>query len=86
MLKINSSWLGAFLGLALPSAVFFFDKVMKSDLSVLGKENVFYMLSAAANLLLFRFYIRSGRENTAYGILASTFFCAFVLLILKGHQ
>lgn len=86
MLKKNNFLLGILMGVILPGIVVFCEVVLKKDLRVLGKENVFYVLSLAVNLLLIRFCFKSGTEDTARGIVLSTFIAGFMFFYFKAQQ
>lgn len=86
MLKRNNFLFGILMGSILPGIIVFCEEVLKKDLRVLGKENVFYVLSLAVNLLLIRFYFKSGTEDTARGIVLSTFIAGFTFFYFKAQQ
>lgn len=86
MLNKNNFLLGILMGFILPGLVFFCEEVLKKDLRVLNKENVFYLLSLVVNLLLIRYYFKSGTEDTARGILLSTFIAGFIFFYFKAQQ
>ncbi|HCN84274.1 MAG TPA: stationary phase survival protein SurE [Sphingobacteriaceae bacterium] len=86
MLKRNNFFLGIIMGLILPGLVLFCAEVLKRDLRVFGKENVFYLLSLAVNFFMIRYYFKSGRDDTARGILLSTFITGFMFFYFKAQQ
>jgi hypothetical protein len=78
--------LGAILGLILPGIVFFLTEILKKDLSLFDKENVFYLLSLTLNFFMVRYYFKSDKEDTAKGIVLSTFTSAFIFFFFKLKQ
>lgn len=86
MFKRDSVWLGVFLGLVLPGIAVFFVEVLKKNVRVLEKDDLLYIGCAAVNLILVRVLFRQYKENTAKGVVASTFICAFIFFYYKMHQ
>lgn len=86
MLKRDNVWLGAVLGLILPAIAFFFVEILKKNLSFLKKDDLLYIGCVALNLILVRYYFREYKENTARGIIGSTFICAFIFFYHKVRQ
>jgi hypothetical protein len=83
MLKRDNVWLGTGLGLILPGIAFVLVEVLKENVVYLKKADLLYIGCVALNLLLLRYYVRSYKENTARGIIASTFVCAFIFFFYK---
>jgi len=86
MLKRDNIWLGVVLGLVLPGIAFFFVEVLKKNIKVLEKDDLLYIGCVALNLLLVRYFHGKNKENTARGIIASTFICAFIFFYHKMRQ
>jgi hypothetical protein len=86
MLKRNNFWLGTIIGLVMPGVVFVFAEILKKDISVFGKEDAFYLISLAANFFILRYYFRSDREDTAKGVVLSTFTATIIFFFLKARQ
>ncbi|MBC8053660.1 MAG: stationary phase survival protein SurE [Sphingobacteriaceae bacterium] len=86
MLKRDNVWLGAVLGLVLPAIAYLLVEVLKSKVKALEKDDLLYIGCVALNLLLVRYYFREYKENTARGIIAATFVCAFVFFYHKMKQ
>jgi hypothetical protein len=86
MLKRNNFLFGISIGLILPGLVFIFAELLKKDLRVFGKENVFYLLAVAVNLFMIRYYFKSDRDDTARGVVLTTFISAFALFYFKAQQ
>jgi hypothetical protein len=83
MLKRNSWFLGILLGLTLPVIVFIFEEILKKDIRIFGKEDIFYLISTAINFFIMRYYFRADKEDTARGIALSTFSCALIFFYFK---
>lgn len=86
MLKRDNVWVGLVLGLVLPAIAVFFVEVLKKNVRVLGKDDLLYIGCAAVNLIVVRFLFRKDKENTARGVVASTFICAFIFFYYKMHH
>jgi len=86
MFKVNKLWTGSLIGLAMPLFSFFMVEVLKMDFRIQQKEHILYLACAAINLLLLRYYHNLGAEDTAKGIIASTFVSMFAILIFKRYQ
>jgi hypothetical protein len=86
MLKKDNVWLGAVLGLVCPGIAFFFVEILKKNITFLKKDDLLYIGCVALNLLLVRYYFRQDCENTARGIIGSTFICAFIFMYHKMQQ
>lgn len=83
MLKRDNVWLGAVLGLVLPAVAYFFVEILKKNVRVLEKDDLLYIGCVALNLILVRYYFKEYKENTARGIIGSTFICAFIFFYYK---
>ena len=86
MLKRDNVWLGAVLGLILPAIAFFFVEILKKNIIILKKADLLYIGCVALNLLLVRYYFKEYKENTARGVIGSTFICAFIFFYYKVNQ
>lgn len=86
MLKKDNVWLGAVLGLVCPGIAFLFVEILKKNITFLRKDDLLYIGCVAINLLLVRYYFRHDKENTARGIIGSTFICAFIFMYHKMRQ
>lgn len=86
MLKRDNVWLGVLLGLILPGIAFFFVEILKKNIRVLEKDDLLYIGCAAVNLIAVRILFKKDRENTARGVVAATFVCAFIFFYHKMHQ
>jgi hypothetical protein len=86
MLKKDNLWFGTVLGLVGPGIAFFFVEVIKKNLVFLRKDDLLYIGCVAINLFLVRYYFRQNMENTARGIVGSTFICAFIFMYHKMKQ
>ncbi|MXV52668.1 stationary phase survival protein SurE [Pedobacter sp. HMF7647] len=85
-MKKNNVWLGTFLGLLLPATAAFFVGYLKKNIVILGKADLLYIGCVAINLFLVRYYFKKNCENTARGIVGSTFICAMIFFWYKMHQ
>lgn len=83
MFKKDNFLIGALLGIILPVLAWFTVEVLKFDLQFLGKKHLLYIASAIFNLILMRFYFKSGKGETAAGIIFSTFISALLFVILN---
>jgi len=86
MLKKDSVWLGAILGLILPGIAYFIVEILKKNVRVLEKDDLLYIGCVALNLILVKYYFKTYKENTARGIIAATFICAFIFFFHKLRQ
>jgi hypothetical protein len=84
MFKKDSFWFGTVLGLILPAIAVYFVEVLKMDIQFEGKNHLVYILTAAINLILVRVYYGKGIEQTARGIIAITFICAFAIFMYNS--
>lgn len=83
MFKKDNIWLGTALGLVLPGAAFIVVELLKQNISFLKKADLLYIGCVALNLLLVRYYFNQDKEQTARGIIGSTFVCAFIFFFYK---
>ena len=86
MLKRDNVWLGAILGLVLPGLAFVVVEIMKRNIRFLQRDDLLYIGCVAINLFLVKYYFKIDKENTARGIVASSFICAFVFMFYKMLQ
>ena len=86
MFKRDNVWLGLILGLILPGVAFFLVEILKKNFRFLEKDDLLYIGCAALNLFLVRYLFRQYKENTARGVVASTFICAMIFFYYKMHQ
>ncbi|TZF84111.1 stationary phase survival protein SurE [Pedobacter sp. BS3] len=83
MLKKDNIWLGLLLGVVLPGIAAFFVEILKKNIRFLNKDDLLYIGCVAINLLLVKYYFKQNCDNTARGIVASTFICALVFFYYK---
>ena len=86
MFKKDSFWFGILLGLMLPAISVYFVEIMKMDIQFQDKNYLVYIIVAAINLILVRVYYGKGIEQTARGIIAITFICAFAIFMYKSNS
>lgn len=86
MLKKDNVWLGVILGLVCPGIAFFFVEILKKNITFLKKDDLLYIGCVAINLFLVRYFFREDKENTARGVISSTFICAFIFMYYKMRQ
>lgn len=86
MFKKDSFWFGTVLGLILPAIAVYFVEILKMDIQFEGKNHLIYIIVAAINLILVRVYYGKGIEQTARGIIAVTFICAFAIFMYKSNS
>ena len=86
MLKKDNVWLGVILGLVCPGIAFFFVEILKKNITYLKKDDLLYIVCVAINLFLVRYFFRQDKENTARGVISSTFICAFIFMYYKMRQ
>ncbi len=87
MLKRNNIWLGICIGLLSPIVAFLSTSQFERNLRLLAKDDILYVISAAINLLLLRYYFKAERDNIGNGIFLSTFLCVFIFFFfLKFRQ
>ncbi|WP_374164064.1 stationary phase survival protein SurE [Arcticibacter sp. MXS-1] len=86
MLKRDNVWIGVVLGLVLPGIAAFVVEVLKKNVRLLEKDDLLYIGCAALNLILVRYLFRQYKENTARGVVASTFICALIFFYYKVRQ
>jgi hypothetical protein len=86
MFSKDNVWLGTVLGLVLPGIAFFFVEILKNNIKVLEKDDLLYIGCVALNLVLVRFFFGRYQENTARGVIGSTFICALIFFYHKLHQ
>lgn len=83
MLKRDNVWIGVILGLVLPGIAAFFVEALKKNVRILEKDDLLYIGCAALNMILVKYLFRQYKENTARGVVASTFICALVFFLYK---
>lgn len=86
MLKKDNVWLGAVLGLVLPGIAFFIVEILKKNIRILQREDILYIGCVALNLLLVKYFFKEDKEQTARGIVGSTFICAMIFFYYKMRQ
>jgi len=86
MLKKNNILLGAALALVLPGLILFCTEILKKDLTLFGKKDALYILSLAVNFFMIRYYFSSGKEDTARGVVLSTFIGTFLFFFFRIRQ
>ena len=79
--KKDNFFFGTFLGLLLPSILFFFGGLLKTEALFSFDDSTIYVVSCLINLPVFRiFMINFNKEKTGRGILFSTFLLMFYFL------
>lgn len=86
MFKIDKPWFGAIVGIVLPGIAFFFVEILKKNIKIFEKDDLLYVGCVAINLFLVRYFVSQHKEQTARGIIGSTFICAFIFFFYKTHQ
>lgn len=86
MLNKDNTWYGTLLGLVLPGIAFFIVEILKKKITFLEKADILYIGCVALNLLLVRYFFNKDKEQTARGIIGSTFICAFIFFFYKTNQ
>ncbi len=81
MLQQNNLLTGILSGLAAPLLAMLFTEVWAFSFR---QPHTLYVLAALVNLLLVRFYYRSGRELAARGVILVTFAAMLSLLWIKS--
>ncbi len=85
MFKRDHVVIGLLLGLILPGIATFFVEILKKNIVFLEKDDLLYIGCAALNLLLVKHFFKKKMENTARGVVASTFICAMIFFLYKMH-
>lgn len=86
MLKKDNVWLGTVLGLILPGIAFFIVEILKKNIRILQREDILYIGCVALNLFLVKYFFKKNKEQTARGIVGSTFICAMIFFYYKMRQ
>ncbi len=83
MFKKDNVFIGVALGLLLPAIAWLLVEQLKKNVSFFAKDDLLYIGCIAINLILVRYFFKYDKENTARGIVASTFVCAFIFFFYK---
>jgi hypothetical protein len=74
---------GLLSGIIFPAIVWLIFGVFFTNLVLLDKPAIPYLISIAVNLFILRYFIRSGKELTGYGVMISTFIIAMAIFMFK---
>jgi hypothetical protein len=86
MFKKDTVWLGLGAGLFFPALAFLIVEFIKENLTVLAKDDLFYIGCVALNLLLLKYADKKDMDLAYKGIIAATFICALIFFIYKFNQ
>ena len=86
MFKKDNVFIGVALGLLLPGIAWYFVEILKKNVRFFEKDDLLYIGCIALNLIAVRFLFKYDKENTARGIVASTFVCALIFFFYKVRQ
>ena len=86
MFKKDTVGLGLFIGAVLPALSWFvFDYILRNDAIIMNKPGVPYLIAALLNLVLMRYLLKVDKDNTAKGIMMTTFAFMLIVFIFKIH-
>ncbi|TWR27367.1 hypothetical protein FPZ43_12845 [Mucilaginibacter pallidiroseus] len=86
MFNRDSVGLGLVAGAVLPVLSWFvFDYILQNDAIIMNKPGVPYLIAALLNLLLMRYLLKVDKDNTAKGVMMTTFAFMLVVFIFKIH-
>ena len=76
---------GALLGFIFPVLAYVCVEILKLEVQFLGKKHLLYIASVVINLILLRLLYKTGKAETASGIIFSTFISALLFVILNRN-
>lgn len=83
-MKKDNLFFGILLGVIAPVIAFVISQFNLTGINIGNKNLSVYAIAALLNLILMRYYYRNEMENSARGIILTTFICA--MLILFFHE
>lgn len=83
MYKKNSVWIGILGGLTLPSLAFLIVEFVRGIVSIYTRLDLLYIGCVALNIILMNLAYKYHKDETAKGIIAATFICAFIFFYYK---
>ena len=84
MLTKNSLPFGLLIGAIAPAiAWIIFDLILHNDAVILNKPGVPYLIAVGINLVLIRFSMKKGNDQTSKGIMMVTFLVMVLVFIFK---
>ncbi len=75
--------MGLLGGLALPSLAFLIVEFIRSNVSSYVRADLLYIGCVALNLILVNLTYKHHKDETAKGVIAATFICAFIFFYYK---
>ena len=80
----NSILLGLLYGSIAPAIAWvMFEYILHNDAIIMDKPGVPYLVAVGINLVLIRFAVKGGQDNTAKGLMLITFVVMVLVFILK---
>jgi len=61
-------------------------EILKKNIRILQREDILYIGCVALNLFLVKYFFKKNKEQTARGIVGSTFICAMIFFYYKMRQ
>ncbi|MFS8616573.1 MAG: stationary phase survival protein SurE [Solitalea sp.] len=83
MFKRNNPFLGVALGACLPALAIVLVEWLRVESRIGMRESTIYMVCIGLNALLFRYFYKTRKEQTAKGVLLVTFIYALIFFIYK---
>lgn len=75
--------MGVALGACLPALAIILVELIRLESRLGMRESTIYMICIGLNALLFRYYFKSRKEQTAKGVILVTFMYAIVFFVYK---
>ncbi|MGY3055406.1 heme/copper-type cytochrome/quinol oxidase subunit 4 [Pedobacter sp. UYEF25] len=79
----NSVWTGLFIGFFIPALLCAIAWYIINHIIYLAKADLLYIGGIAVNAYTMQYFFKYNKENIGRGILAATFFCAFIFFFYK---
>ena len=79
----NSVWVGLGLGLLTPLVFSSIAWYVINHVIYMAKADLLYIGAIAINAYTMQYFFKYNKENIGRGILAATFFCAFIFFFYK---
>jgi hypothetical protein len=85
MLNKNSMLAGFLAALVFPAIALIIAYLLKNNSAVISRPGLPYFIAIALNLILMRFGIKNGLNQTSKGIMLATFIVMAFVFIFKIH-
>lgn len=86
MLKNNNILTGIGIGLILPVLTGIIFELFLTNVSIMGKRGMHYLIAVLLNLVLVRYFAKKGSDRLMQGVMLVTFVFALVVFIFRFNK